>query len=185
MSPFQFDNAMAVGFEFGGLDDTGRPIRLPLTNATAQWLAENFREDRLFGMCKSPYLAARNSAIRDVVLPHSTDCEWAVFVDNDVTVTHPGVQQFLAAEGDVVACTCKMRQADAWNAPGAFHTPFWRCRIEVLKAIEPPWFEYPYSPDGCDLLGCDCMEFARKVIGAGFSIAHAGHCGHACTGTWC
>jgi len=185
MDSFSFDKAMASGFEFGGLDTAGAPVRVPLKNSAQRWLHENFREDRIFGVCKSPYLAARNSAIRDAVLPLVGQVEWAVFIDNDVTITHPGLKHFLTAEGDVVACQCKMRTPDAWNAPDAFHTPFWRCRVEVFEKIPAPWFEYPYSPDGCDVLGCDCQEFARKVLKAGFSITHAGHCGHACTGTWC
>jgi len=185
VSKFPFDKTIVVAFEFGGLDDSGRPRRKTLKPSSQHWLRENFPTDNLFGICKAPYLAARNSAIRDVVLPRAEEFGWAMFIDNDVTITHPGLENFLAVEADVVSCTCKMRQADAWATPDAFHTPFWRCRVEVLEEIPAPWFEYPYSPDGCDVLGCDCMQFARKAKAAGFSIAHAGHCGHACMGSWC
>ena len=185
VSTFPFEKTIVDAFEFGGLTDDGRPRRQPPKPSTQQWLRQNFAADSLFGICKSPYLAARNSAVRDIVLPRVNDFEWAMFIDNDVTITHPGVEHFLAAGADVVSCTCKMRQRNAWATPDSFHTPFWRCRVEVLGTIPAPWFEYPYSPDGCEVLGCDCMHFRRKVLKAGFSIAHAGHCGHACTGSWC
>ena len=54
--------------------------------------------------------------------------------------------------------------------------------MEVLKRIEPPWFDWKYSLDGCELLGCDCSYFRDKVLAAGFTVAHGGCCGHDCAG---
>jgi hypothetical protein len=139
---------------------------------------------RRFSVRKSPYIAARNSAIRDVVLPRAGDFHWLLSIDNDVDVTDPGVGNFLATSGDLVSCRCEMDNLDAFAAPDAFHTPFWFCRIDVLRAVSPPWFWMPYSKDGCDLLTCDCAWFAAKVREAGFTIAHGGWCGHERRHSW-
>lgn len=167
-------------FEYGGADESGVDRRLVLTPAALSWVKATFPPENVFSVNIGPYLCARNAAIRDCVLPVAADrgAEWLLSVDNDVTITHPGVENFLQAAGDVVACECPMPSPHTWSDPGAFHTPLWRCRIEVLKTVEPPWFDFVYSPDNCQLLMCDCQFFAAKARAAGFSVAHAGHCEH-------
>lgn len=36
-------------------------------------------------------------------------------------------------------------------------------------ANRPPWFQFVYSPDGCELLACECQFFRDRAIAAGFS----------------
>jgi hypothetical protein len=160
----------------------------PLPPSTEQWIIDNFA----FGLRKMtakqvPLHAARNSMIRDVMLPlldQNADLDWCCFLDNDVTITHPGIERFLAIDGDVVSCECEMPTPNAWAEEESYHDHFWKCRPAVLRAIRPPWFDLNLSADGCDLLGCDCMTFAAKVRAAGFTIKHGGYCGHANAGTW-
>jgi len=158
----------------------------PCNQTTSQWIADHFGPERSFGCAKSvPLVLARNSMIRDGALPSITpDTNWVFFIDNDVTITHPGVESFLAVPGDVVSCECQCRNPAAWTDPQAFHCNFWRCRPAVLKAITAPWFSVCASDDGCDLISCECTSFQRRALAAGFSVAHGGNCGHAMQGDW-
>ena len=172
------ENAIVIANVFGG----------PLPPTTQNWLAENFPVGRALHFCKQvPQNIARNSMIRDVALPFIAreKLDWIWFIDHDVTLTHPGLDRWLSIEGDVVSCDCAMRTGEAaWGAEDAFHDHFWRCRPEVLLALDPPWFCDNVSSDGCDLLGCECGPFAARVRAAGFTIRHGGYCGHAMAGTW-
>ena len=160
----------------------------PMPCASQEWIAANFPEGRRFATAKrAPLHAGRNSMIRDVMLPALTEnrgVEWCWFMDNDVTITHPGLEHWLDVEGDVVSCRCAMPGGRAWETVDAFHDHFWRCRPAVLRAIPAPWFDLNLSADGCDLLGCDCLTFAAKARAAGFVIRHGGHCEHAAARSW-
>ncbi len=157
-----------------------------ITQTARAWLSQRFAATIADAVCiaESPYICARNLAVRDVVLPRAGQFDFALFIDNDVTPTHPGTDAFLRLDADVAACECRMPLPGAWDRPDAFHTPLWWCRMEVLRRIEAPWFLFAYGPDGCSLRECDCRYFARKVLAAGFSIAHGGHCGHHAEGQW-
>ena len=165
---WDLSNAVAFAFEYGG--------ELPSTSR--DWLIAHVGEPR--GLVKSPFLAARNTAVREAI---KLGCEYAIFIDHDVTVTEPGVWRWLETEGDVVACECAL-PGNAWVTDHAFHTPLWRCRLDVLRAIEPPWFEHIYTDDGCDMLGCECLYFRRKAEALGFHVTHGGWCSHRQDGTW-
>jgi hypothetical protein len=132
-------------------------------------------------------MAFRNRAVRDVVLPKAAElgAEWALFIDNDVTITHPGVETFLALDGDLVSCHCRMRTPAAWSAENSFHTTFWFARIEIFRALPPPWFRFVYSDDGCEMLQCECQFFRDRVLASGFSVQSGGWCGHGCEAKWC
>jgi hypothetical protein len=177
MDPAQ---TIVLCFEYGGFDEKGLARRLLLMPSSLQWIKATFPPENVFSVNIEPYLCARNRAIRDCVLPVAAErgFEWLLSIDNDVTITHPGVEMFLRAQGDVVACRCPMPKPHAWEDPGAFHTPLWRCRVSMLRAIQPPWFDFVYSEDNCRLLTCDCQYFAAKCRAAGFSVGHAGHSGH-------
>jgi len=176
---FGFNNAIVVGNEF----------RHPLRPSAQKWLAERVLPGRYFGLSwdESDIIAFRNRAIRDVALPKAAElgAEWALFVDNDVTITHPGVENFLAVTGDVVSCRCRMRTNAPWARVDSFHTTFWFARVAVFRAIPPPWFQFVYSPDGCEMLACECQFFRDRAVAAGFKVCSGGWCGHGCEAKWC
>ena len=174
-----FSRALIFGNVFSG----------PLRRATLRWMVESFPDGQAWLMDKPlPLCAARNAAIRDDVLPRLAASplafDWVFFVDNDVTITHPGLEDFLKIEADVASCDCAMPTPAAWELADAFHNHFWRCRPEVLQTIRPPWFAMPTSPDGCDVVGCDCLYFRAKALAAGFSVKHGGYCGHENAASW-
>ena len=157
-------------------------------NSSCRTWAQQFCPGRDFGVRgeRMDLLSYRNRVVRDIVLKQPSEIEWAVFLDNDVTITCPGVDRFLVLDADVASCEFSVSpQVEPWARPDSFHTTFWFARIEVFRRIPPPWFAFGYSADGCDMEKCECMVFAEKVLAAGFSIAHGGHCGHACEGKWC
>jgi hypothetical protein len=162
-------------------------FRHPIRRSAAAWLAEHVDEDRVnridWDWLDIP--TYRNRVVRDIVLPAADACDWALFVDNDVTITHPGMERFLALEADVASARCRMRRDLIWCRPDAFHCTLWFARIEVFQRIDPPWFRFVYSDDGCEMLGCECRYFRDKVQAAGYHVAHGGWCGHACEAKWC
>ena len=176
---FDFSKAIVIGNEF----------RHPLRESARKWLAERVPPGRYFGISwdETDIITFRNRAIRDVALPKAAElrAEWALFIDNDVTVTHPGVEKFLAIDGDVVSCRCRMRTNAPWARVDSFHTTFWFARLEVFRALPPPWFQFVYSPDGCELFRCECQFFRDRATTAGFSVRHGGWCGHGCEAKWC
>ena len=165
----------------------------PLKESMITWVLKHFPQEQIVratvpkaernGDGDCPYLCGRNLAIRDCAIG-SGDWTDALFIDNDVTPT-ASTWQFLEGDGDVVACRCSMKgHPHAWDHPEDFHNALWRCKTKVLRAIEPPWFNFIYSDDGCSVLGCDCLYFAKKVRAAGFTIAHRGRASHDCSRTW-
>jgi len=181
------EKTLVVGFVYGGLSETGRKPQRPLLKPTADWLTANFPSDNIIGINHGPLVCARNTAIRDLVIRDAVTMgrkfDWFFSVDNDVTITVPGITHFLKVQADVVSCDCQMRNSRAWEESRSFHTPMWFCRTKVLEAIEPPWFDFVYSPDMCEVRACECLYFRDKAIEAGFSVAHGGHCGHGNHGT--
>jgi len=159
----------------------------PLKASTLAWIRAAFPSGNAWlSTHRLPLCAHRNTIIRDSALPMiaAKEYDWVFFVDHDVTITHPGLEDFLAVDADVVSCNCPMGNEKAWDKPDDFHNHFWRCRPVVLQTIKPPWFAMPTSEDGCDVVGCDCLYFRQKAIAAGFTIAHGGYCGHTNAGTW-
>lgn len=171
---------LVTAFQFGGFDEQGRRLWQALKPLSADWICHTFPDENIHGINHHPYLCARNRAIRDVLLPVIDQFDWILSIDADVTVTSPGVERFLAIDADLVSCECRMANGEAWTSPAAFHTPFWFARTKIFRVVQPPWFAYLYTPDGCELLHCDCSHFAEKCRAAGFSVAHGGHCGHDC-----
>lgn len=170
-------NAVAIVNIFSG----------PMPNTAQHWLATNFPEGRAFLSSKDvPLAAARNTMVRDAIgLLKDEAVEWAWFLDNDVTLTYPGIERFQEVPGDVVSCDCAMPTgAGAWEAEDAFHDHFWRCSRKVLLTIPLPWFRDNLSDDGCDLIGCDCSTFRQKALDFGFRVRHGGWCGHGCKQSW-
>jgi len=172
------ERTLILGFEYGGFDSRNRRLWSPLKPATARWLGRHFPQANIRRVNHSPYLCARNRAIRDLLLPDAEAFDWVISIDNDVTITSPGVERFLEVPGDLVACECDVPHMGIWTDPQAFHTPFYRARVAVFRALDPPWFAYRYSADGCELIDCDCNYLAAKARAAGFTTAHGGRCSH-------
>lgn len=126
---------------------------------------------------------ARNTAIRRA-LDSPDHFEWFCFIDNDV---RPGPKslRFFDLDADVICCEVPMRADTAWNWPDAYHEPMWCTSRGVLEAIDPPWFIQFYSDDGTKQDGCICQSFRRKVLTAGFTIAHGGWAEHDQDASWC
>jgi len=126
---------------------------------------------------------ARNTAIRRAL--NSPDhFRSFIFIDNDV---RPGPKslRFLELEADVICCEVPMRTDPAWSWPNSYHDSFWCTSRKVLEAIQPPWFMQQYSEDGTRMIGCICKSFQKKVLAAGFSIAHGGWAEHDRDASWC
>ena len=140
------------------------------------WLEGRFPFKNL-RVCGQPnYIVARNQAVKRALAEPGrfTDFIW---IDHDVEPT-PSTDEFLKIDADVVGCMHDSPNPHEWAKPDVFHTAIWRCRRKVLAAIPPPWFMREYSLDGCRMLDCDCNYLRRKVLDAGFTIAHAGWAKH-------
>ena len=136
------------------------------------------RPENVRGLQITPYICARNRAVRDIILPVADRYDWALMINNDITPTE-STAKFLDLDGDLLSCGCNYhRNPAAWAAPDSFHTALCCVRMEVFKLVPSPWFRYQYSADGCDVLGCDCAFFAAKAKALGFRIAHGGLCSH-------
>jgi hypothetical protein len=68
----------------------------------------------------------------------------------------------------------------AWDSSEAFRLSLTWFRIEVFRRLQPPWFRLVYSPDGCDILQCQCEELAARSVQTGFRTAAGA--GTACGG---
>ena len=148
----------------------------PAIPSTVTWIRENVPS--VYMHYKEPYITSRNTAIRDIAIPQLGKAEWAIFVDNDVTITHPGIEKWLEVEGDIVACEWGTSQSWAKDKT-AFHQTLWRAKIDVLEKIPAPWFQWVYSEDGCEVLyPCDCEYFRLKALESGAIIRHGGRCSH-------
>lgn len=124
---------------------------------------------------------AKNQAVF-VALESQED--FFVFMDDDVR-PGPEANAFLRLDADVKCCEVPMQGERAWSQEDSFHDTLWCTSRRVLEAIEPPWFEWPRNTTHTAYLGCLCSSFKRKVVGAGFTVAHGGHAGHDSRKTWC
>jgi len=157
----------------------------PVRKSVVDWLKDNINEDNInridWNFLDIP--TYRNRVIRDIVIP--SELEWALFIDNDVTITHPGMENFLAINADVASARCRMRRDLIWIRPDAFHCTLWYARTEVFRKLTPPWFKFTYSEDGCEMTGCECQYFRDRVVAAGYTVVNGGWCGHSCEAKWC
>lgn len=151
------------------------------------------RPDYRISLRQKNIVCARNIAIRDAALGSDRvdqngnpmpRFEWFIFLDKDVR-PNPKTTQFLNLEADVKCCQVKQDEDDAYAWPNDFHESIWCTSRGVLEAIKPPWFHYTYTKDGCGMVGCICGSFRRKVLDAGFSIAHGGWAEHDRDKSWC
>jgi len=136
------------------------------------------RPENVRGLQITPYICARNKAVRDIILPVVDKYDWVLMINNDITPTESS-SKFLELDADLLSCECSYQGSmDAWKSSNAFHTALCCIRTEVFKLMQPPWFQYVYTADHCDVISCDCAYFAEKAKALGFTIAHGGFCSH-------
>ena len=143
----------------------------------AEWL-RMFPPDNCYSVCRKDVVAARNWAMRELVLKAPARIQDFVFVDRDMR-PGPRTLPFLAAEGDLVGCAYPTGRPDTWASPTVVHAGLLRFDRKVVEALKDkaPWWQVTYSPDGCEC-GCECGSFQKKVQAAGLAVARAGWCGH-------
>ena len=173
------DRALVVGFCY----------RHSLMASAMDWVEKHFTKERQFleSWDELDIVCARNAAIDDYVLPAAAKdktLEWAILIDNDVTISHPGIENFLRLDGDLIACECKCRNSGAWESLSAFHLNLAAVRIEVFRRVSPPWFLIEYDEKAKRIVTCECRHFARRAVAAGFKVVHGGYCGHNPEGKW-
>ena len=180
-----YKNTLIVGFEYPQ----------PLRRSVWPWLSRHgvlgkvsldgsAIHENVRPMHRSPYLCARNTAVRDVILKLADKYEWAILINNDITPTESS-HKFLELDADLKSCECRLAVPDAFKGENAFHLALSCVRIEVFRQMQPPWFAWTYSDDGCELLECDCQRFARRAMELGFKVAHGGNCSHNHLGAEC
>lgn len=167
-----------------GWPDRRLPIEL------AEWLYVRYRDprtgfhrDNLGVLAIQGLVQARNRAIRDYVLSAPEHYRWFLFVDRDVRPSAASDEMF-GLTTDVRCCRVTTRNPQAWRENSMFHDPFWLARREVFEQTAAPWFQFPYTADGCDLAGCLCSSFRKQVLAAGFSISHGGFADHDSDQSW-
>ena len=90
--------------------------------------------------------------------------EEALFIDKDLTITHPDVENFSAIDGDVVYCRCRICTAALWARVDSFHTTFWFAGIKVFRTSSPPCFQLVHTPNCCELVKCECRFFRDQTM---------------------
>ncbi len=162
------------------LMEYGHPIQWKMK----QWLGNRFPRQLFRGINHSPMICARNEAIRQsLLLADQEGLTHILFCDNDTRPT-AATDAFLLPSVDLCSCRVPMRADGSWNDPRDFHTALWWVSVEVLRALEPPWFTMEISGDGCRLERCECVGFAERVLEAGFEVAWAGYTDHDLAGSW-
>jgi hypothetical protein len=137
--------------------------------------SERFETRRVFRSSPFDHVACmRNRMIRWFL----DDCTepWLIMCDDDVVPTE-GTEEFLRAAGDIVG-------ARVWSRGGheshrdSFTMAAVRLHRRVLQTIQPPWCDFSYSRDGCELTECECVYFWKKAQRSGFNSVRRGVFGH-------
>jgi len=100
-----------------------------------------------------------------------------VFADNDITLSKQ-TDAFFRPDAEVVGAMFDLPDMATWSDPEVFHFGLVRFHRHVLAAIQPPWFQRVYTPDGAGLVKCGCQYLRDKVKEEGYRIARAGWCRH-------
>ena len=120
-------------------------------------------------------IAARNFAVREHILP--SKLPHALLIDADMT-PGPQMDRLWRSKADIAGPYYDTGNDASW-AGGFVHCGMMRINTEVFRTLPPPWFLIDRSPDGCDVLACECLHFCRRAKAVGFTIKQAGYCGHA------
>jgi len=124
---------------------------------------------------------ARNRAIKTLALPSGKT--HLIFADNDI-VPSQRTDSFFQADADAVGAMFDLPDMASWSDPEMIHFGLVRFHRHVLAAIQPPWFQRVYTPDGAGLVKCGCLYLRDKIKEKGFRIARAGWCGHEIKASW-
>lgn len=162
-----------------------------ITSAQLKWSLRHVlglqRIEVVSGKPGCDMLANRNRIIRDVVLKAEQAVTEFVCIEHDMTPLLESDVIF-DVKADVVGCQYETHNKNSWIVPDIFHTGFFRAQRRVFDpkqgGIVSPWHRQPYTADGCDLDGCECLDLCRRIRSAGFSIAHAGRAEHRGDASW-
>ena len=119
-------------------------------------------------------IAARNTAVRDFIL--RDNLPEALLLDADMKPS-PRTEKLFASGADIVGAYYDTGDDHSWSG-GWVHCGIMKVRVEVFRTLPPPWFAIDRSPDGCEMLSCECVHFCRRARACGFTIEQAGWCGH-------
>ena len=103
---------------------------------------------------------ARNRAIKTLALPSGKT--HLVFADNDIVPSRQ-TDPFFQADADVVGAMFDLPDMASWSDPEMFHFGLVRFQRHMLAAIQPPWFQRIYSPNGAGLVKCGCLYLRDKI----------------------
>lgn len=158
-----------------------------ITVELAEWIFSRYprakNNDNIGVLGIQGIVQARNTAIRDYVLKSDERYRWFLFADADVR-PHGRTADVFNLSTDIRCCRVPTRNPNAWTKQDSFHDQFWLARREVFEQIPAPWFEFPYTADGCALKGCLCSSFRQKALAAGFTISHGGYAEHDSDNSW-
>lgn len=106
------------------------------------------------------------------------DRPWLLTMDDDV-VPVPETDEVLRSEADVAAARGWGRTgAEMHPGPQEFSMACVKVHRRVVEGLQPPWFQFVFTPDGVRQEMCECQYFAKKVREAGFRIEKVGKIGH-------
>lgn len=157
-----------------------------ITDQLAQWFqAHGFQKRWIVPPQLHPLLAARNTGIKQALeISKTLDFDHVVFCDSDVYPAGKATEEWLTLDADLTSARCETDNPGAYGGDEAFHWALSSVRLDVLKKLTAPWVTAEYNADGTQLVGCDCMTFAKKCKAVGATIAHAGLCVHLHKGSW-
>ena len=107
-----------------------------------------------------------------------TDRDCLLMLDADQIPVEATVP-ILTAEAPIAGCAYVQRDARIGHEPdGEAAAGCLRISRAALQAIDPPWFQWVLSDDGCEVAECDCGHFCRKAREAGYHPVTVGRIGH-------
>lgn len=144
--------------------------RFPYTNFRAAYYPDK------------PLTVARNLAAHKF-LTDPAQHEWMLLVDRDV---RPDWRSDFMFNNPTDAVCCQWEDDRPWYLDRTvFHMSLAMVHRRVLEAMEPPHFQFEYSPEGFQLLSCDCTYFQKKAEALGFKLSNNGWVNHEKKRTWC
>lgn len=100
-------------------------------------------------------------------------------IDADMMATNE-TEAILIAKGDLIYCgysNGKARCLAHWGHED-LGCGCMRASLDVLKSIEPPWFNFQMNKKGTAVTLCECRYFLRKAQAAGFESRMVGAISH-------
>jgi len=118
----------------------------------------------------------RNRAIRWFL--EYTELPDVLMLDDDMVPVR-GTDALLESDADVAAARYIRKDGHEVHADdGEGGCGCMKISRNALERIEPPWFAFEFSDDGCEVKSCECGYFSSKARGAGFHPVKSGVIGH-------